>query len=275
MVESASSWQDNIMKVMASYIDIVQEGLDERWKCIAIELYEPEPQEVIGAILARQATLTTQLADAPQVWNGHIAPLILRCMTDAHITLAWILKEPIERAKKYILYGLGQEKLYIEHLKSGKASGEDSIVDQLIEVRENWLNSQRHDFLTEVDVGSWSGMTTREMAEEAGCKSLYNYAYLPFSGVVHNMWQHVGIYNLKQCRNPLHNYHRVPIVARAPLDLDFVYRSAKYVSRSFKAVDEKFGLACEIPYPVTWLSDELEKLSASTAEKKQEEETTP
>ena len=32
--------------------------------------------------------------------NGHIAPLILRCMTDAHITLAWILNDPQERAKK-------------------------------------------------------------------------------------------------------------------------------------------------------------------------------
>jgi hypothetical protein len=235
MTESDGNWEEQLMKVMATYIDIVREGLDERWKYIAVELYEPELQEVIGAILARQATLTTQLAGAPQMWNGHIAPLILRCMTDAHITLAWILKEPIERAKRYILYGLGQEKLYIEHLKSGKDSGDESIVDQLIEMRENWLNSQRHDFLTQVDVGSWSGMTTRDMAEEAGCKSLYNYAYLPFSGVV--------------------------------------YRSAKYVSRSFKAVDEKFGLSCAAPYPVTWLSDELEKLSASTGDMKQDTET--
>jgi len=205
------------------------------------------------------------------VWNGHIAPLILRCMIDAHITLAWILKEPIERAKRYILYGLGQEKLYIEHLKSGKAPEDDPIIDKVIEMREDWLNSQRHEFLTEVDVGSWSGMTTRDMAEEADCKSLYNHAYLPFSGVVHNMWQHVAIYNLKACRNPLHRYHKVPTIAEAPLDLDFVYRSAKYVSRSYKAVDEKFGLSYTTPYPVTWLSDEMSKLSASTENSGQNE----
>jgi hypothetical protein len=264
MTESDSKWHEQLMEIMAAYIDIVRKGLDERWKSIAVELYEPETYEVIGAILARQATLTTQLAGAPQVWNGHIAPLILRCMTDAHITLAWILKEPIERAKRYILYGLGQEKLYIEHLKSGKAPEDDSIIDKVIEMREDWLNSQRHEFLTEVDVGSWSGMTTRDMAEEADCKSLYNHAYLPFSGVVHNMWQHVAIYNLKACRNPLHRYHNVPTISEAPLDLDFVYRSAKYVSRSYKAVDEKFGLSCTAPYPVTWLSDEMSKLSAST-----------
>ena len=271
MTESPGNWGVNLGKVVEKYIDVVREGLEERWKSIATELYEHEPHEVIGSLLARQATLTIQLASAPQIWNGHIAPLILRCMTDTHITLAWILNDPINRAKRYILYGLGQEKLYIEHLKAGKASGEGSEVDQIIQVRENWLNSQRHDALTEVDVGAWSGMNTRDMAEEADCKSLYNYAYLPFSGVVHNMWQHVAIYNLKQCRNPLHKFHRVPTIAEAPFHPDFVYTSSKYVSRSFKAVDEKFALSCKAPYPVDWLFNELEKLSGTLGDEKKAE----
>jgi hypothetical protein len=271
MARPDASWEAELEKVVGKYIDIVREGLEERWKSIATELYEPEPHEVIGSLLARQATLTIQLAGAPQIWNGHIAPLILRCMTDAHITLAWILKDPINRAKRYILYGLGQEKLYIEHLKAEKTSGEESEVDQIIQIREHWLNDQRHDGLTEVDVGSWSGMNTREMAEEAGCKSLYNYAYLPFSGVVHNMWQHVAIYNLKQCRNPLHKFHRAPTIAEAPLHPDFVYQSSKYVSRSFKVVDEKFALSCKVPYPVDWLFNELEKLSGTLGDEKKAE----
>jgi len=272
MAESDATCEEQLLKVVAKYIDIVREGLDERWKSIANELYEPESQEVIGSLLARQATLTIQLACAPQIWNGHIAPLILRCMTDAHITLAWILKDPIDRAKRYILYGLGQEKLYIEHLKAGKTSGEESEVDQLIEVREGWLNSQRHDALTEVDVGAWSGMNTRDMAKEAGCTSLYNYAYLPFSGVVHSMWQHIALYNLKQCRNPLHKFHRVPTIAEAPLTPDFVYTSSKYVSRSYRVVDEKFALSCKTPYPMDWLSDELDKLSETLGGVKKEGE---
>jgi len=275
MSEPNRDWQEELMKIMSAYAEIVRQGLEERWKCIAVELYESEPEEVIAAMLARQATLTIQLALAPQIWNGHIAPLILRCMTDAHITLAWILNDPKERAKRYILYGLGQEKLYVEHLRSGIDAGDEAIVKQLIEAKENWLNSQRHEFLTEVDVGSWSGMTTRDMAEEAGCKGLYNYAYLPFSGVVHNMWQHVALYNLKACQNPLHKYHRVPTIAQVALDPDFVYRSAKYISRSFSAVDEKFKLSCTTPYPVTWLSDELEKLSSGMRREDRDGETDP
>lgn len=267
MDESATNWEEELPEVVSKYRDVVCDGLDERWKSIASELYEPEPHEVIGSLLARQATLTIQLAGAPQIWNGHIAPLILRCMADAQITLAWILKDPIERAKRYVLYGLGQEKLYIEHLKMGKISGEESEVDQIIQTRENWLNDQRHDALTEVDVGSWSGMNTRDMAEESGCKSLYNYAYLPFSGVVHNMWQHIAVYNLKQCRNPLHKFHKVPTIAEVPPHPDFVYMSSKYVSLSFKAVDEKFALSCKAPYPVDWLFNELKKLSETLGDK--------
>jgi hypothetical protein len=42
-----------------------------------------------------------------------MAPIILRAMVDLYITLSWIFKDPLERSKKYIAYGLGQEKLEI------------------------------------------------------------------------------------------------------------------------------------------------------------------
>ena len=65
--------------------------------------------EAIGGLLARQATLAIELARSPMMWIGNVAPLILRCMTDAYITLAWILDDRGDRAKKYTEYGLGQE----------------------------------------------------------------------------------------------------------------------------------------------------------------------
>ena len=54
MTES-DKWEEQIMEVMSAYVDIVEKGLDQRWKCMKVELYEAEPYEVIGAILARQA----------------------------------------------------------------------------------------------------------------------------------------------------------------------------------------------------------------------------
>jgi hypothetical protein len=70
------------------------------------EFRMPEVFDVLTALLARQATLAIEMASAPQLWNGHSAPLFLRAMTDVHITLAWILLDAKTRARQYIDYGL-------------------------------------------------------------------------------------------------------------------------------------------------------------------------
>jgi hypothetical protein len=251
-----------LMDLMRRYCDYVENGMHSRWEKLEVGIYDTAPHEVSGALIARQATLAIYLARSPSTWNGHVAPLYLRAMVDAHISLAWVLGDPAPRAKEFILYGLGQEKLFIEHLKAGRTGTDedDPRIDEMIKMREGWLNSQRRDFMVEVNVGAWSGHNTREMAEQAGCESLYKYAYLPFSGAAHSMWQHVGIYNLTPCTNPLHKRHRVPSVARAPLDVDFVYRGAKYVSRSYELFDTTFGLKDTGELPEEWFIREMDAL---------------
>jgi Family of unknown function (DUF5677) len=143
-----NSWK-TVIALMERYQKLVIKGLRERWRKFEIEIYDSETYEVIGGLLARQATLTVELAGAPQIWNTHIAPLILRSMTDAHITFAWILKSPTDRAKKYIIYGLGQDKLFVEYLKEGREADKSDPIDEQIEkvikFKEDWLNSQRRD----------------------------------------------------------------------------------------------------------------------------------
>jgi hypothetical protein len=248
----------DLLPLMKNYCKIVEDGLHERWSKWNIEIHDAETYEVIGGLLSRQASLTTYLAMAPQIWNGHIAPLILRSMTDAHITLSWILQNPKERAQKYILYGLGQEKLYIEHLKN-ETDPDEPAYQEMIKMREGWLNSQRLDFLTIVNTGNWSELTTRKMSEESGTDSLYKYSYTPFSGVVHNMWQHISRYNLKYCDNPLHKYHLVPEIREVGIDPDYVYRSVKYIDRSYEIFDEKYKLKIETPSPHDWYVKEYKK----------------
>src|SRR5699024_4678669 len=132
-------------------------------------------------------------------------------MTDAHITLAWILENPKERSREYVRYGLGQEKLFLEYLKNESDSipeGEiEEQISEMIEARESWMNSQLLEWAIEVNVGSWSGTSVREMASASGCEYLYKFAYVPFSGAAHNMWQHVGVYNVVPCENPMHKNH--------------------------------------------------------------------
>ena len=120
---------------------------------------------------------------------------------------------------------------------------------EMIEVRKSWLNAQLADWATEVNVGSWSGMSAREMAQEIGRESIYKHAYVPFSGAAHNMWQHVGIYNVEPCSNPLHKWHVVPKIRRAPVHPDFMYRSTKYISITYELFDEKMGIRSDVPLP--------------------------
>jgi hypothetical protein len=169
-------------------------------------------------------------------------------MTDNYINLAWIFGEPLERSRKFILHGLGQEKLQVEHNKARlSAEGQDAENDPVVRRMEEWLNTQKYTFLTEVNVGSWSGIDARKMAEEAGCIDLYHYAYAPFSAATHNMWQHVAKYNLVPCPNPLHRYHRVPVVRSEDVDIDYLYRAAKYVRESFRLFDEKTAVQVDSP----------------------------
>jgi len=236
------------------YHEVVLSGFRERRDHIQREVYENHIPEAVGGLLARQCTLSLELSQAPAMWNGHIAPLILRSQVDAHITISWVLEDLAERTLKYIHYGLGQEKLFIEYLEASQrdegADDNDPDLEMLIKARKSWLNAQLADWATDVNVGSWSGKSVREMARETGRESDYRFAYVPFSGPVHNMWQHVGIYNVRWCRNPMHKFHRTADVFEAPLSADYMYRSSKYLSQTFLRFDDKLEFDSNHQLPI-------------------------
>lgn len=242
------------------YIDNVDRGMRERWALYRPDTYNHEGSDAIAGLMARQATLAIEFAQNPGMWNGNIAPLVLRAMTDTHITLAWILKSPIDRGREYIRYGLGQEKLQIELYENEEENIPDeekhSALSELIKHRRQWLNSQLQEWAIDVNVGSWSGKSTRDMALESDCESLYKFAYMPFSGAAHSMWQHVGIYNVERCRRALHKGHRIPQILSFSPDLDYLYRSSKYISRTYSALSLELGLQVETILPVEFFLQE-------------------
>lgn len=242
---------------LAGYRSCVESALGRRIRELTPEIYLNHIPEAVGGLLARHSTLSIQMAEAPEVWNGHIAPIILRCQIEAHITMSWILDEPNDRALKYIHYGLGQEKLFVEHLEQERQSldgDERADIEQMLAVRKSWLEAQMADWATNVNVGSWSGTTIREMAAATDEMELYRFAYVPFSGAVHSMWQHVGIYNVEWCRNPMHKHHRVPVIMDAPFFPDFLYRSAKFLSKSFDVLDRKLQLSIDDQKPLQYIT---------------------
>ena len=145
---TAAFWQ-----AIHNFVEHLAAQVHARWDVWAHGHEKRHVHEVVGGLLARQATLACELASSPSIWNAHSAPLFLRSMVENCITIAWILKDPEERAKQFIAYGLGQENLLLEHAKADlREAGADPNEDQAIEAWEQWLNGQRYTFLTEVNV---------------------------------------------------------------------------------------------------------------------------
>ena len=261
-----------VMDIVDDLVGGLRAELHARWDAWDLDLTKPYLHEVIGGLMARQVTLATQLAQAPPAWNGHVVPLILRAMTDAYITLAWIFKNPEKRTDDYVKYGLGQRKLWLEHFKAGLAEkGEkEPAKNPIVKAITEQLNAQRFEHLTEVSVGTWSERSTRQMAEEADCLDLYRLAYAPFSTAVHNMWTHIADYNLRRCRNPLHQFHRVPEDPDIEPDIDYVYRAAKYVAKTFDLFDRETGVSVDTPSSldsfVSALGHKIGDVSADSAD---------
>jgi len=220
----------------------IRQELRVRCQAYTPDFQAPEVFNILTALLARQATLAIEFASAPQLWNNHSAPLFLRAMTDVHITLAWIFLDPKTRARQYIDHGLGQAVLELEHRKKQLDSADDDTkehLERIVRAQEAWIDAQRWNFLVEVNVGAWSGKTTRAMAEEAGILDFYNYVYTPFSQCAHSTWYHVGRHNSAPSDSPLTRQLWMPQISGSRSDVWNLNLAAKYLDKSFNIFDEK------------------------------------
>ena len=235
----------SIKPVLDNYIKNVTNELKTRWNNWPKNLMENDVYEVVSGILSRQSSLAMQLALNMNIWNEEIAPIILRSMADNHINLAWILIKPKEHSEKFILHGLGQLKLQLEHRKNNLPENNPEMEELLVK-EEEFLNSQQYTFLTDVNLGSWSGLNTRKMAQEANLIDFYNYVYQPFSNCTHSTWAHIAKYNLRVSENPLHRFLKQPTVIDFEPHISYMDIGAKYLEKSFGAFDDKFELGIQI-----------------------------
>ncbi|WP_260241617.1 DUF5677 domain-containing protein [Kaistella jeonii] len=148
-----------------------------------------------------------------------------------------MLLQPLERSQKFIYFGLGQDKIQMSHRRLLQESNPSEENQQVIDSIENWINSQNYEFLTIVNVGSWSEKSVREMATETNELELYNYFYQPFSNVAHNSWSHVAKYNLAGSDNPLHKFAKVPAIYKYYFDFYYMDLAMKYVDKMFQKFD--------------------------------------
>jgi len=270
--------EDQIGEFVQAIENKIRRELRERCEAYNPDFQAPEVFNVAMALLARQATLAIEMASAPQLWNGHSAPLFLRAMTDVHITLSWILLDAKTRARQYIDHGLGQAVLELEHRKRDLESADQDSkegLEEFISVAEGWINAQRWSFLVEVNVGAWSGKTTRQMAEEAGILDFYNYVYTPFSQGAHSTWYHVGRYNSNPSDSPLTRQLWVPDIASGSNDIWTLHLAAKYLDKTFNLFDEKALSRPRSSAIRDWIYAEIQTRFVSKQQPSEHPETDP
>ncbi|MEO6883838.1 MAG: DUF5677 domain-containing protein [Bacteroidia bacterium] len=234
--------KNEIEKIFKTYIANLEQDLIDRWNWWQKDVSTPELYEVISGIISRQICLAINIVGNNSLWNSHVGPVLMRSLIDNYINFAWILIDPLKRSQRFIYFGLGQEKLHLEHFKN--QFSEVEVPDQIrmqMDAIEGWIDSQRYTFLTDVNLKSWPEVPVRQMAEEAGCTDLYNHAYQPFSSVAHNMWNHIGRYNMQTSSDPLHKYLRHPVIMHLTPTLYYVELTIKYVDKMFDKFDKTFG----------------------------------
>jgi hypothetical protein len=197
--------------------------------------------EVLLGMLSRQQYLAVMMTHSMNSWNHEFGGIIIRSMVDLLICAHWISKDLIARARMYINYGLGQQKLLNEKLRSKlEADGVDPEKDQQYAAMQYWLVRELSPDFIEVDVANWSGLSVRQMAEQADVKSLYDFAYQPLSFIGHSTWNCVAKSHLKTCDDPLHGYHKIPQFPERYFDFEVPRDAVRYYDKLLSVFDDVY-----------------------------------
>jgi hypothetical protein len=221
--------------------------VDQLAEAFPPDAQNPRRVEVLLGLLQRQSQIAADMARMLPLTMSPWAEMGQRAMAETLIRLKWLAaQDNPENYEWFVNYGLGQEKLYIEHLKTlledgGQRTDHDEIKAE-IEARESWLSDQRFAWLQEVDIGGGThDKDLRKLAEEAGCADLRNLVFQPMSSVVHGHWNSIAHQNLKLCANPLHGTHRRPYEYTRPIRLAVVAAVLDLYAESYSVVSTLAG----------------------------------
>jgi hypothetical protein len=205
----------------------------------------PEQREVILGLLQRQAQFAADVARDATLTMPPWAEMGLRAMAEGLIRIRWLLREDEDpHYQEFISYGLGQEKLRIEHLKrlrDERGLEEDDPANEStnaeISAREAWVNEHRYTFLQEVDVGGGThGKDLRKLADESDSGELHRLVFQPLSSTVHGHWNAIGRLNLTRCASPLHGVERLPYEYQRPVRVGVIADALACYEDSYREI---------------------------------------
>lgn len=224
------------LAVADRYAGALEREIMERAALHTPDLGNPLPDEVRFGLLARQTRFTAAVTRDAMLWSEDLGRVFARSIIETYVTMAWLVKNAQQSDyEAFVEYGLGQEKLLIEHLRARNGGREGTDDAAALSERELWLSQFQYAYLTSVNVGQWSSKNVREMSAAVGEKELYDFAYVPFSSEVHGMWNAIAHANLRRCEEPLHRFHLVPDLQPSPLTIHAPLLVAEIMDRTYRA----------------------------------------
>ena len=251
-----------LRKATIEYRRLLKEELDHRWNALHIDLMKTGEFEVIFGFISRQCSLADQMSYSTLSWNQTLIPIIMRCMVENHINIAWILQKPEERSKMFIDYGLGRETKHVEFIKAKPDKTETDL--EVIKDTENWINQQRFTHLNKINIGGWKFNDVRNTAVDAGYKDYYDIFYDVCSSATHSTWNYIAKRNLKVCENPLHKDHRIPVIKEPEMEPYLFFILAKIVNDSFEIVDKHYNITSTVPSALDYIGKAFNEVDSET-----------
>lgn len=221
-VVDSDSTAESLVRVFETLDAEIVQALERAWNKCPVDLARPLASEIYGALMTRQIRFVRHLLGKPDFCNNELGGLVLRAMAESAITLGWLVRVGNdEDREQFWLYGLGQEKLALDHLSAAPLSGVflSRRREQDIATRREWLESQQANQLLPVSLSNWTTLGVRQLADQSGLIDTYNAVYGPMSAHVHGSWNAIGRTCMRYCLNPLHRFHMIPDVEAVGFDL--------------------------------------------------------
>lgn len=219
-------------ELVEQYIFDISEEFETKISSWKIDMDEEEKFTVTSGLLCRQVMLCSSMASEPGFWNADLGFMIIRLMSSVLIDLAWIACAPYERSKQFILYGVGQGLVDIEHKRLFVEKGE--MDDSALKAAEHWLTGQRKEMFIEVDLASWSGLSVSKMAEEAGCLNIYEELYSQTSMPLHSNWYHISWAHFRSKVDGI----MPPVCPTYPVEIQVLFVAARLMHATFEVAEK-------------------------------------
>lgn len=191
------------MDLLSSYVEVVDQG--------PRSLRDPSELEVHSGLVTRAGRDVIAALGTPELWSMEQGAHVVRALVEARVYIEWMSKQPKSIYNKFKDYGAGKAKLYSRILDEiPEQARQEDFVNAVEQLRKLSYNDDIFDSRVVDTRDTFSGLSLRAMAEEAGLLNFYRQAYSLASGVAHGEWWSVEFHAMEHCLNVLHRGHLIP-----------------------------------------------------------------